>query len=251
VQCPKLYDASLSKTVPVKAKLSKHLRFPDPRLAGADGLLAAGGNLESNTLLEAYQSGIFPWFNKDQPILWWSPDPRTVLYPKEIHISRSLRRFVRTTELTVSCDRNFEGVIDGCAQRRVQQDGPGTWITEGMKSAYKRLFEDRHAHSFEVWRQDQLVGGLYGVSIGRIFFGESMFSTVSNASKLILVSICKELDRAGFKLIDCQVSSPHLLSMGASELSRNEYLRELEEAIEQTIDETVWATWPEQVELPV
>lgn len=233
----------------MKANPSKHLGFPDPRLAGADGLLAAGGNLESHTLIEAYRIGIFPWFNEDQPILWWSPDPRAVLLPGDVHVSRSLRRFIRNTDLTLSCDREFEGVLDGCAQSRTQQREPGTWITREMKSAYKRLFENRHAHSIEVWQSNHLVGGLYGVSIGKIFFGESMFSTIDNASKLVLVSVCKQLHKAGFELIDCQVSSPHLLSMGARELSRDDYLCRLEKATKLPADQTVWLSWPNRLDL--
>jgi leucyl/phenylalanyl-tRNA--protein transferase len=233
----------------VKANPSKHIGFPDPRLAGADGLLAAGGNLESHTLLEAYRNGIFPWFNEDQPILWWSPDPRAVLFPEDIHISRSLRRFIRNTELTLSCDRDFKGVLEGCAQSRAQQSEPGTWITGEMKSAYNRLFENQHAHSIEVWQQDQLVGGLYGVSIGKMFFAESMFSTVDNASKLALVSVCKQLHQAGFELIDCQVSSPHLLTMGARELGRDEYLDRLEQAVVPPTDQAAWTSWPNRLDL--
>ncbi|MDG2087531.1 MAG: leucyl/phenylalanyl-tRNA--protein transferase [Arenicellaceae bacterium] len=233
----------------MKAYSSKHLGFPDPRLAGADGLLAAGGNLESHTLLEAYRSGIFPWFNEDQPILWWSPDPRTVIFPEDIHISRSLRRFIRQTKLTLSCDQDFEGVLEGCAQSRAQQREPGTWITGEMKSAYKRLFENQHAHSIEVWQENQLVGGLYGVSVGKVFFGESMFSAIGNASKLVLVSVCKQLSEAGFELIDCQVSSPHLLSMGARELARDDYLCRLEQAAAIPTDQTAWLTWPNRLNL--
>jgi leucyl/phenylalanyl-tRNA---protein transferase len=233
----------------VKANPSKNLGFPDPRLAGADGLLAAGGNLESHTLLNAYQSGIFPWFNEDQPILWWSPDPRAVLFTQDIHISRSLRRFIRKTELTLSCDQDFHGVLEGCAQSRAQQKEPGTWITGDMKAAYNRLFENNHAHSVEVWNKNQLVGGLYGVSIGRMFFAESMFSTIDNASKLALVSVCKHLQQAGFTLIDCQVSSPHLLTMGAREISRDEYLQRLERAVAIPTEQTAWVTWPNRLDL--
>lgn len=186
-----------------------------------DGLLAIGGDLSTTRLLTAYRSGIFPWYNDDQPILWWSPDPRTVLYPDRLKVSRSLRKDIRNSDLTITIDQAFADVINACAApRQKQQD---TWITHEMQQAYLNLFHRGDAHSVEVWEQEKLVGGLYGVAIGRVFFGESMFSHRNNASKIALLNLCEKLLAWGYGLIDCQVYSDHLKSLGAEEIKRSKF----------------------------
>jgi len=203
--------------------------FPDPRVAllEPNGLLAVGGDLSPGRLHNAYRRGIFPWFSAGDPILWWSPDPRTVIFPKQLHISRSLRKHLRKHDLSVSFDHDFFGVIHGCAQPR--DDQGGTWLLPQMIAAYQSLHAIGLAHSVEVWRDKELVGGLYGVAIGRAFFGESMFSRVTDASKVALVHLCKRLADWRFGLIDCQMRTDHLVSMGAIEIPREEFLTLLEE----------------------
>jgi leucyl/phenylalanyl-tRNA--protein transferase len=206
------------------------IAFPPAELALEDpnGLLAIGGDLQPQRLLEAYRNGIFPWYDETQPLLWWSPDPRSVLYPDKIHVSRSLRKFLARSRYSVSCDQAFADVIDGCAgPRRTQQ---GTWITSAMREAYIGLHHRGHAHSIEVWDGSALVGGLYGVAIGRAFFGESMFSIGVNASKLALVTLAQTLAAHAFHFIDCQVHNPHLESMGAETIPRTRFLSELNDA---------------------
>lgn len=198
--------------------------FPDPRLALDDpnGLLAIGGDLSPLRLQNAYRRGIFPWFSIGDPILWWSPDPRTLLFPAQIRISHSLRKRLRRGDFSVTMDRDFEGVIHGCAQPRDEQGG--TWLVPQMIAAYLALHAHGLAHSVEVWRQGELVGGLYGVAIGRAFFGESMFSRVSDASKIALAHLCRKLVDWEFGLIDCQMRTNHLLSMGATEIARRDFI---------------------------
>lgn len=198
--------------------------FPDPRYAMRDpnGLLAVGGDLAPERLLAAYRRGIFPWYNAGQPVLWWSPDPRAVLYPEWLHVSRSLRKTLRRARLEVTVDRDFRAVMEGCAAPRRGESG--TWITPEMLAAYTRLHDLGWAHSWEVRREGELVGGLYGVAIGRVFFGESMFSRVSDASKVALAHVCA----AGYALLDCQVESEHLARMGARAIPRTRFLAELE-----------------------
>ena len=210
---------------------SPQASFPDISLALADpnGLLAAGGGLSPNRLLEAYSRGIFPWFEEGQPVLWWSPDPRMVLFPEDLRVSKSLRKTLNKSLYTVTLDEAFAEVIDCCAQPR--GDSPGTWITDEMQTAYTQLFEAGHAHSVEVWREGDLVGGLYGVALGQLFFGESMFSFESNASKIGLVKLVKQLQEWNYKLIDCQVSSEHLESLGAIEISREQFRLQLHELL--------------------
>ncbi|MFZ2288755.1 MAG: leucyl/phenylalanyl-tRNA--protein transferase [Halopseudomonas yangmingensis] len=205
------------------------LWFPPAQhaLQAPNGLLAGGGDLSPERLLLAYRSGIFPWYSKGQPLLWWSPDPRTVLQPNTMHVSRSLRRFLRSNRLQVSHDRDFAGVIAACAAPRDYTDS--TWITDEMQAAYIELHRRGHAHSIEVWQQDTLVGGLYGVVIGRLFCGESMFSRVDNASKTALFALCHYLQQRRFMLIDCQMPTAHLDSLGACNISRNGYLAQLAE----------------------
>ncbi len=202
--------------------------FPPAHTAlnNPNGLLAAGGDLSPERLLKAYPLGIFPWYEKDQPILWWSPNPRCVLAPENINISRSTRKSMRKKQWTVTFDRHFRDVIMFCAGSR--RDSKGTWITQEMKDAYNKLHEMGHAHSVEIWNEDMdLIGGLYGVAIGRMFFGESMFSHQSDASKIALVYLAHHLHSWGYPLIDCQLPSPHILSMGAEMMLRREFLSAL------------------------
>jgi leucyl/phenylalanyl-tRNA--protein transferase len=194
-------------------------------LRNPSGLLAAGGDLSPERLLAAYREGIFPWFSGDEPILWWSPDPRMVLYVDELKVSRSLAKSVRNRGYEVRIDTAFDAVIEGCAGPRA--DGAGTWLGEEMRAAYGRLHRAGRAHSFETWRDGELVGGLYGVTLGRMFFGESMFSRATDASKVALVALAGELGRRGFPLVDCQVRTPLLASLGAREIPRRSFLREL------------------------
>jgi leucyl/phenylalanyl-tRNA--protein transferase len=199
--------------------------FPpaDTALREPNGLLAAGRTLSVPTLLEAYGSGLFPWFNEDEPVLWWSPDPRMVLVPGELHVSRSLDRRRRKGGYEVRADTAFETVMQGCAAPRPDQ--PGTWITHRMIAAYVRLHEAGHAHSIETWIDGELAGGLYGVAIGRAFFGESMFATRTDASKLAFLHLVGQLDRWGFGLVDCQMKTSHLASFGAREVPRADFLQ--------------------------
>jgi leucyl/phenylalanyl-tRNA--protein transferase len=194
-------------------------------LRNPSGLLAAGGDLSPERLLAAYREGIFPWFSGDEPILWWSPDPRMVLYVAELKVSRSLAKSVRNRGYEVRIDTAFDAVIEGCAGPRA--DDAGTWLGEEMRAAYGRLHRAGRAHSFETWRDGELVGGLYGVALGRMFFGESMFSRATDASKVALVALAGELGRRGFPLVDCQVRTPLLASLGAREIPRRSFLREL------------------------
>jgi leucyl/phenylalanyl-tRNA--protein transferase len=203
--------------------------FPDAASALDDpnGLVAAGGALSPEWLLAAYQRGIFPWFNEGDPILWWSPDPRLVLFPREIRIHRSLRRVLRQQRFEVRVDTDFPAVIAGCAAPR-EPDG-GTWIVPAMRVAYCRMFELGIAHSVECWREGRLVGGLYGMALGRAFFGESMFSLETEASKVALVHLAKLLSSKNFAVIDCQMRTSHLLSMGAREIARAEFCANLKQ----------------------
>ncbi len=204
--------------------LSPHTRiFPPADLAREDGLLAVGGNLEPETLLNAYEQGIFPWYNRGEPILWWSPDPRLVLFPQKLHISRRLRRKIRQGRFQTTLDRAFSEVMTACANVRLIK-GEETWITEEMLQAYVDLHEMGWCHSVETWLDGQLVGGLYGVALGQVFFGESMFSLVSDASKIALKALVDHMMDKGMKLIDCQVTTRHLLSMGAQEMERERFL---------------------------
>lgn len=199
--------------------------FPEPSEASAQGLLAYGGDLHPERLLAAYQNGIFPWYNEGEPILWWSPDPRMVLFPEKLSISKSMKRLFKKQTFRVSLNQNFEAVINQCASipRKGQQ---GTWIGEDMKMAYLQLHQMGYAHSVEVWNNQDLVGGLYGIYLKekKIFCGESMFSKVSNASKYGFIWWVKTLQKKGVKLIDCQIYTAHLASLGAEEISREVFL---------------------------
>ncbi|MBT2988715.1 MAG: leucyl/phenylalanyl-tRNA--protein transferase [gamma proteobacterium symbiont of Ctena orbiculata] len=201
--------------------------FPDVSLAERepDGLLAVGGDLTPQRLIQAYQLGIFPWFTEGEPILWWSPDPRTVLYPEKIKVSRSLKKLLRKKAYKVSFDQDFDAVIRGCAAPR--ENSPGTWLVPEMIDAYHQQFRLGLAHSVEVWQDDMLVGGLYGMAIGGVFFGESMFSRATDSSKIALVHLSRKLTQWGFKMIDCQVYTQHLASLGAEEIPRAGFCRDL------------------------
>jgi len=205
-----------------------------------DGLLAAGGDLSVPRLLAAYRLGIFPWFEEGQPILWWSPDPRCVMRPGEFHVSRSLRRALRTSGLKLMHNTAFDDVMRACAEPRPYQSG--TWITADMISAYECLHRNGWAHSLEVWSDDELVGGVYGLAIGKVFFGESMFSRVSNASKFALLGLCRVLESNRFELLDCQVVSRHLTALGASMIPRSEFSHILAHACESA---DRFENWPE------
>jgi len=202
--------------------------FPDVELAlrEPDGLLAVGGDLSVPRLMSAYRHGIFPWYSDEQPILWWSPDPRSVLFPGELKISRSLRKTLKKGTLRITFDTAFADVMQQCAAPR--DDGMGTWITEDMQIAYRRFHQAGHAHSVEAWHEDQLVGGLYGVALGKVFFGESMFTLMSDASKVAFVTLVAHLLRWDFRLIDCQVETAHLNSLGARTIPRHEFTRYLD-----------------------
>lgn len=202
---------------------SDSLEFPPTELAldEPNGLLAVGGDLSQARLIEAYRRGIFPWFEEGQPILWWSPCPRMVLFPERAHCSKSMDKWLRKSRCRVFIDRDFAGVMERCSGPRAKADG--TWITAAMKSAYHRLHNQGLAHSIEVYDEEELVGGLYGVSIGGIFYGESMFSDAPNSSKMALLYLASYLRRRGLSLIDCQVPSSHLFSLGAEELSRSKF----------------------------
>ncbi len=220
--------------------------FPELHNADQDGLLAMGGDLSVNTLVSAYSQGIFPWFNEGQPILWWAPDPRLVLYPNQFKISRSLKRNIKN-KYDVTCNRAFSEIISGCALRGGPEinateldaldnspnthldDEPQetTWITKAMHQAYIELHNTGYAHSIETWQDGELVGGLYGVCLGKVFFGESMFSRKPDASKAALAYLCQHLANQEFKLIDCQVASEHLFSLGAIEIPRSEFIAAL------------------------
>ncbi len=203
--------------------------FPPVELAlrDPDGLLALGGDLSPERLLSAYRLGIFPWYSEGQPILWWSPDPRMVLQPAALKISRSLRKTLRQAPFRISLDEDFPAVMAACAGPRA--DSQGTWITDDIHSAYQHLHALGYAHSVEAWQDGQLVGGLYGVALGRIFFGESMFARVSDASKVAFAHLVRQLQRWGYELIDCQVYTGHLASLGARPMPRKEFCTLLEQ----------------------
>lgn len=205
-------------------RLDERLIFPDPKLAEPDGLLAVGGDLSAGRLILAYNEGIFPWYSDDTPILWYSPHERFVLFPNELNISSSMKRVLNSNRFKVTFNTCFADVIEACSSVP-RKDQDGTWITEDMKAAYINLHRLGHAHSIEVWQGNVLVGGMYGVAVGDVFCGESMFSKVSNASKMALISLIKS---GKYKLLDCQVHSDHLESMGARMISRKEYMAMLD-----------------------
>lgn len=204
--------------------LAERSPFPpvERALKHPNGLLAAGGDLSAERLLAAYRNGIFPWYSEGEPLLWWSPDPRMVLYTAEMKISRTLTKSTRNRGYEVRIDTAFSRVLEGCAGTRRGQ--PGTWLGPEMRAAYLRLHELGYAHSFETWQADTLVGGLYGMALGRMFYGESMFSRTTDASKVALAALARELRARGFPMIDCQMNTPHLASLGAREIKRTDFL---------------------------
>ena len=213
--------------------------FPDPMYAGAEGLLAFGGRLGVNWLTNAYRHGIFPWYDDNSPILWWCPDPRCVLFPEQLHVPKSLRRQLNNPVWNVSVDQDFERVIRRCAETpRPDQDG--TWIQPETVFAYKALHKAGHAHSLEVWRDGDLVGGMYGVTLGRVFFGESMFFRVPEASKVGFVWLTRLLEHWDYKLIDCQPVTRHLTRFGATTLTRKDFLEKLDELVPLRPDPLEW-----------
>ena len=213
--------------------------FPDPEEADPDGLLAVGGDLSPTRLLNAYANGIFPWYSDDSPILWWATNPRLILLPEEFHMPRSLRRVLNKETFSFTLDTDFKGVINGCAGSE-RPDQEGTWIVPEMVEAYSLLHELGYAHSVEAWQGDRLVGGLYGISLGSAFFGESMFYTVDNASKAAFATLVLQLNRWGFTLVDCQQTTKHLLRFGAQEVQRFRYMDRLRQAMESPTREGRW-----------
>ena len=204
---------------------SEHI-FPSALSANNDGIVAIGGDLDPKRILNAYKQGIFPWFESDDYLVWWSPDPRMVLFPEKLRISKSTKKVLKDANFKVTFNQSFDEVVDCCAKvKRFGQNG--TWITEGLKKAYNLLHKEGHAFSVEVWKDFELVGGLYGIDLGDIFCGESMFSKENNASKIGFIHLIKELSKNGYKLIDCQVPSAHLKSLGAEEISREQFLNYL------------------------
>lgn len=214
--------------------------FPpiDNALEHPDGLLAIGGDLSVKRLLVAYRQGIFPWYSDDQPILWWSPSQRMVLFPECLKVSRSLRKTMRLNKFTVTMDKCFRAVMEGCATHTAKR--PGTWITQDMLEAYCRLYEQGFAHSVETWYAGQLAGGLYGVALGKVFFGESMFSRVTDASKVALVKLVHQLTRWGYELIDCEVYNQHLASLGAMEIPRPDFRTLLDKLCDMPDHNGLW-----------
>ena len=220
-------------------RLGPELAFPDPALAEPDGLLAVGGDLSCERLLLAYASGIFPWFSDDLPILWHSPDPRTVLLPDALRVSRSLAKTLRQERFEVRLDTAFDRVIARCAEVK-RPEGDGTWITSDMQAAYGSLHEEGYAHSVESYRDGELVGGLYGVSLGHAFFGESMFADAPDASKVAFVRLVRQLSEWGFDLIDCQVHTHHLERFGAEAWPRDRFLAALARSLEAPTRRGQW-----------
>ena len=214
--------------------------FPpiEQALREPNGLLAAGGDLSAQRLIEAYQHGIFPWFNPGEPILWWSPDPRMVLFPSELKVSRSLRKTLKKQNYEVRVDTAFPAVMEACSAPR---DGHGgTWISDAMIAAYANLHQMGLAHSVETWRDEELIGGLYGVALGRMFYGESMFSRATDASKIAFVHLVRQLERWEFGMIDCQMKTAHLATLGAHEIPRSEFVRHLSQLVELSHQPGSW-----------
>ncbi len=213
--------------------------FPHPLTTRSEGLLAAGGDLSAERLMLAYRSGIFPWYHESEPLLWWFPDPRCVLVPGDVHCSRSLSKRMRQSVFRITADTAFAQVIRRCAQVP-RQGRAGTWIHTEMIDAYTRLHTLGHAHSVEVWLGDELIGGIYGVAAGRLFFGESMFSLVTDASKVALVMLCRYLQGTGFQLLDCQQDTPHMRSMGAILFSASEFWSVIKENLHHPVRAEKW-----------
>ena len=226
--------------MPVFWLSEEDLEFPHPELANEDGILAIGGDLSPQRLIRAYSIGLFPWFNPEDPILWWSPDPRFVIFPSELKVAKSMRPYFNQQKYQLSFDTDFESVIRACQKAYRKGQNGGTWISEGMIDAYCKLHQKGIAHSVEVWDKGKLVGGLYGVSLGKVFFGESMFSLKSNASKFGFISLVRKLEEQGFWLIDCQQHTNHLESLGGRGIPRTTFL----EFMRKNMDEqTLQCNW--------
>jgi len=224
-------------------QLNNEIAFPNPNDANKDGLLAIGGDLSAERIITAYSLGIFPWFNEDESILWWSPNPRLILKPQNFKLSKSLKRVIKKNNLSVYFDKQFEEVIDHCA-KIPRENEDGTWITQNMKAAYIDLYEKGLAHSVEVYEGENMIGGLYGVSLGKAFFGESMFFKKNDASKVALYYLCQELIKWGFHFIDAQVETDHLISLGAENIDREDFLERLQNAQESL---TCMGKWTKKI----
>ena len=220
-------------------QLPDEIIFPPPNLAEPNGLLAVGGDLSVSRLIAAYRNGIFPWFSEDDPILWWFTSPRLVLSPEDLRISKRLRRYWKNSTMTLTINAAFGEVIEKCSLIP-RKENEGTWITRDMITAYKELHRHHYAHSVECWQGSELVGGLYGIALGKVFFGESMFTNLSNGSKIALVYLVNYLKNKGFGLIDCQMTTDHLLQFGAREISGRNFLRHLKELIIRLSPDGVW-----------
>ena len=222
-------------------ELDDTISFPPPQMAREDGLLAVGGDLSTERLLLAYHLGIFPWYSPGEPILWWSPDPRLILFPDDFHVSKSLARTIRRKTFEVTFDKAFSQVIRKCAELRKEQ-GDGTWIDEEMIEAYCKLHDLGYAHSVECWQEGNLAGGLYGVSLGGVFFGESMFSLKPDSSKAAMAALVEKLRYWEFDMIDCQIGTPHLKSLGAEDISGAEFWERLSLSVDKP---TMVGNWSE------
>ncbi len=227
-------------------RLPETVHFPPVADADPSGLLAFGGDLSPARLLVAYRAGIFPWYADGEPILWWSPDPRFVLFPDELRVSRSMRQFLKKGLVRITFDRAFREVVSACRRPRPGQEG--TWITPEMREAYCTLHSLGYAHSVEAWQGNLLAGGLYGVSLGRIFFGESMFSAVPNASKAALITLTAQLKKREFDLIDCQIATAHLAALGARPLPRRVFCDLLKQSLAHESLRGNWGEWPAEIE---
>ncbi|MEY4937576.1 MAG: hypothetical protein RIS64_3935 [Bacteroidota bacterium] len=219
------------------------IEFPNPHFANEDGIVAIGGDLSPERLLLAYRIGLFPWFNEDEPILWWSLDPRLVLFPKDLYIAKSMRPYFNQQKFKVTFDRHFEQVVRACQQKNRKGQQNGTWISEDIVHAYTRMHALGYAHSVEVWQGEDLVGGLYGMAIGKVFFGESMFAEVSNASKVGFITLVQQLTALGYCMIDCQQQTQHLTSMGATPIKRSLFMKILKKNEAEPDNPTSWKHW--------
>lgn len=223
--------------------IGKDIIFPDPKLADTNGVLALGGDLSPDRLLFAYEIGVFPWFNEDEPIIWWAPNPRFVMFLEDLKVSKSMRPILRSNKFQVTYDKNFAEVMDACRYIKREGQQGASWITQQMLDAYTKIHEMGYAHSVEVWQEGELVGGLYGVSLGKCFFGESMFWKVSNASKIGFIHLVHALKEKGYWLIDCQNPTKHLSSLGASNIPRSFFTQILEKNKEKETKIGKWTEW--------
>jgi leucyl/phenylalanyl-tRNA--protein transferase len=221
-------------------QLTEDLVFPHPENTVEDGILAVGGDLSPERIILAYQNGIFPWYNEGDPIIWWSPNPRCVLYTDKLRVSKSMRTLFNRNSFRVTLDQNFQQVIYACKEI-TRHDQTGTWINTAMQKAYFKLYKLGYAHSVEVWNDTEMVGGLYGLFIGNCFFGESMFAKESNTSKYGFIALVQALNKAGVELVDCQTTTPHLISLGAEEVDRNDFLDYLDNSCFEEDTEDCWA----------